>query len=235
MARCRPNHAQPRPEFPDQIGRCGFVRRGGARRGPYGPDRDGGALRHLLAAAFACAACLAIGGPGGARSQPMWSGPVVAGLPARDIVAIVRASGYEPSGRPVRRPGIYVVRALDPGRHAFDLTLDARSGRIVAVRPVARAVPMGRTVQPPYGAYRLRRPYVFGPVPSPFEDPVGFEDATGALPAPPRAIPSAGRDMSVRAAAVLPLPRPRPVAAEPAQPAEPAASPVSMPPVTPLE
>ena len=194
-------------------------------------------MRYPFVALLACAACLGMAAPHAARSDPIrpdpvGSAPTVTGLPVAEILTIVRSSGYAPAGRPVRQPGIYVVRALDRDDRNVDLTLDAGTGRILAVRRVALTQPT-----PGSGASQFRRRYVYGPMAGPFDDSAGFEDATGALPLPPRSIPGvkSAAPKSSRSAAVLPLPRARPTAAAPQPSAEPPPSATAMPPVTPLE
>lgn len=192
-----------------------------------------------------------------AHAEPIAPAPFVAGLPPYEILTIIRSTGFEPVGRPIRRPGVYVVRAVDPYDQAVDLTVDARTGRILTVRRrVGPAMPAyapampGYGPPPRYGAYGPPRPYVHGPRGTGLADSAGFEDATGTIPLPPRAIPAPGGQKAGHSAAMLPLPRPRPVesasaaltgpelpaALQAAAPEPPKASgPPAMPPVAPLE
>jgi hypothetical protein len=171
--------------------------------------------------------------------------PEVAGLPQFEIVAMLRSAGFEPLARPVRGAGVFFVRALDPYDDDVRLTVDARSGRIMAVRSMSVAPVYG---PPAYRGYPDVHRRAFG-------DGAGFEDATGALPVPPRAVPGGGSTFGHRS--TLPLPRPRPsqaMAAPSASPTPAAAAPkpadaapasdkpaaaapggVELPPVTPLE
>jgi hypothetical protein len=151
---------------------------------------------------------------GAADAQPL-PGEVV-GLPPRVIVAMLRSDGFAPLGRPVRGEGVFFVRALDPDDNDVRLTIDARTGRILAARSMIAMAPLD---QPPvYGAYpgapRRQLPTT-----------AGFADVTGALPVPPKSVPSGS------AAHKTPLPRPRPQAIA----AVPAAPPVAAPPVKPAE
>jgi hypothetical protein len=180
---------------------------------------------------------------GPASAQPLR--PEVAGLPPFEIVAILRSAGFEPLARPVRGAGVFFVRALDPNDDDVRLTVDARSGRIMAVRSMSVAASVYRP------SMHRGYPAVHG---RPFDDGAGFEDATGALPIPPRAVPGGGTTFGYKS--TLPLPRPRPSQAmatpSAAKPAEAAPKPteaapasdkpaaaakggVELPPVTPLE
>ncbi|MDQ2082989.1 hypothetical protein RA307_22620 [Xanthobacteraceae bacterium Astr-EGSB] len=196
-------------------------------------------MRPVLVASFFAAAF--IGTAVSAVAEPLR--PVVAGLPPYEIVAILRAAGFEPVVRPVRGAGVFFVRALAPDDEDVRVTVEARTGRILEVHP------MGYARAPFPGGYRLASPRVY------YDRSAGFEDMTGALPVPPRGVPGGATHLNARKAATPPLPRPRPgeaVAAAPvAQPAEtvappaptpepakattPAPGPIEFPPVTPLE
>lgn len=194
-------------------------------------------MRRLFLALLASATCL--GAPDAVRCDPIDPGPAIAGLPTFDILALVRSSGFAPIGRPVRRAGAYVVLALDPYDRPVRLTIDARDGRVVAVRSASMAPAIAGYEVPPASFYG-RRGYAHGPLAGRLDDRAGFEDAAGALPLPPRSIPSPrpGLPNVSRSAAVLPLPRPRPADAGIAhQPPElpKVQADTAMPPVTPLE
>lgn len=136
-------------------------------------------------------------------------------LPAHEIVTIIRSDGFEPLGRPVRRGPVYEVQAIDDFDTRVRVVVDARTGYIVAVRPVVIRL-RGAAFYPP------RR--VWGP---PYEevDP----------PLPPALVPGQRVDPPVRSAAIAPVtppvPRPRPagkienkaIEAEKAGPDKPAA------------
>jgi hypothetical protein len=201
-------------------------------------------LKSILVASFFAVAIAGAASPAAAEPRP----PVRVGLPPYEIVAMLRAAGFEPVVRPVRGAGVFFVRALAPDDADVRVTVEARTGRILEVQPMGYAGP------PFVRGYRLAAP-------RPYDDPsLGFEDATGALPVPPRGIPGARSEPHVgRKAAVPPLPRPRPgeaVASAPAkatgpQPPEvaatatapstppetavPATDRIEFPPVTPLE
>lgn len=57
-------------------------------------------------------------------------------LPAYEILTIIRSTGFEPVGRPVRKGRRYEVDAIDPYDADVRLTVNARTGRIIAVRDI---------------------------------------------------------------------------------------------------
>ncbi|HUI95566.1 MAG TPA: hypothetical protein VLX44_07425 [Xanthobacteraceae bacterium] len=115
-------------------------------------------------------------------------------LPPNRIIAIVRATGFDPMGNPTRNGDVYVLRALDPNDIAYRLVIDARTGRTVSMRQIAMPGPY--EVVP--ASARNRGPYswIFGP---------GDAGGVGA-PRPPRAVPQAAPHQDT----ATPLPRPRP-------------------------
>jgi hypothetical protein len=197
-------------------------------------------VRHLIVATLMLAACLAVAAPGPGHCKPIDPGPAIAGLPANEILNIIRSRGFEPIGPPVRRPGLYVVLALDSYDRVVRLTVDARSARVVAVRPASMAPAMvGYGPPPVYPAYG-RGGYAYGNLADRFGDPAVIENAIGAPPLPPRynPTPQPRAPQARNATAVLPLPRPRPADATGAQEAltpPKAQTGTAMPPVTPLE
>ena len=74
-----------------------------------------------------------------------------AGLPPQEVAAIVRSTGLEPLGRPLRQGPVYVSRALDPSGQEVRVIINAQLGRVVRVVPVtgAEGMPPGG---PPQGA-----------------------------------------------------------------------------------
>src|SRR4029450_5532873 len=70
---------------------------------------------------------------------------------------IVRSTGLEPLGRPVRQGQAYAVRAVDDAGEEVRVIVDARLGRIVKVVPL---------MEPRY-AMPLLRPPAFGRPPRP--------------------------------------------------------------------
>src|SRR6266487_4293339 len=58
-------------------------------------------------------------------------------LPPHEIVTIVRSTGLEPIGRPVRQGPAYALRAVDPAGEEVRVIVNAYMGRIVKVIPVS--------------------------------------------------------------------------------------------------
>jgi hypothetical protein len=129
-------------------------------------------------------------------------------LPPREIIEIVRSDGFDPLGQPVRRGPNYVLRAVDDTDREVRLVINARSGDILSVTPVATAsrlppsASMGpyeqvapRYVPPgPPGAYRGGPPVVYeddGP-PGYGRPPAPVPNASSgyARPQNPNAVPA---------------------------------------------
>jgi hypothetical protein len=140
-------------------------------------------------------------------------------LPPHEVITIVRSTGLEPLGRPVRRGPVYTIRAVDPaGGEELRVIVDAQVGNVVRMVPVV--MPRGVPVVRPPGRVAMA-PDAYGPnarMPLPGAD----GPALSAAP-PPDGASSAGP----------PLPRPRPKLATADTPADkpasaaPAASPGS--------
>jgi hypothetical protein len=150
--------------------------------------------------------------------------PATAGiLPPAEILTEVRQEGFYPVGRPVRRGRVYVLFAIDQDDMDVRLTVDGASGQVLWVTgAVARFGGPGY-----YGHRSVWR-----------EHP----------PVPPADIPTAGSRSSFGSAGTHhtslkrfpPLPRTRPAdlagdSVLPARGSSPAAPPVTMVPVAPLE
>jgi hypothetical protein len=60
-------------------------------------------------------------------------------LPPDGVLAIVRSKGLEPLSRPQRHGATYALSALDPADRKVQVTVDARSGRILSVSPTGGA------------------------------------------------------------------------------------------------
>jgi len=86
-------------------------------------------VRHRLA--FVVVTALAIGAPSGLLAQ---GAPGV--LPPFEVLTILRSTGLEPVGRPVRRGGEYLQRAIDTDGTHVQVVVDARAGDILSVTPV---------------------------------------------------------------------------------------------------
>ena len=136
-------------------------------------------------------------------------------LPPYEVAAIVRSTGLEPLGRPVRQGQAYAVRAVDEAGEEVRVIVDARLGRIVKVIPLMEpryAVPL---LRPPFG--RPPRPLAMVPDAG-IEGPEFNGPGVGGLAAGR----PAGAPHAPAAQAGPPLPRPRPkVAATESQPAKP--------------
>jgi hypothetical protein len=124
------------------------------------------------------------------------------GVPPHEVLTIVRSTGLEPLGRPMRQGPVYVTRALDPAGGEVRVIVNAELGRVVRIVPVTMprygvpvVRPPGRIAMAPDGGPGVRVP--------------GADALGGTSPAAPGAAP---HDSSVTAAP--PLPRPRPKLAE---------------------
>ena len=163
-----------------------------------------GLLLILCAAPFASASA--------ASAEPAGMTGPADGLAPREILAIVRSSGFDPVSRPVRNGRTFTLRALDRYELELNLVVDARTGRVVSAKEAAA---------PPYAARGGLRPAY-----SPYGAPVyarifGSPEAGFGSPRPPRTVPGAQVVPSVagvkpqeKAAARAPLPRPRPYVVE---------------------
>lgn len=119
-------------------------------------------------------------------------------LPPHEIITIVRSTGFDPLGQPVRRGQNYVLRAIDEYDREVDLLVSARSGELLSVHPVSvasRTPPgprAGGTVGP-----NERMPPGYVPPPSayrggpPIIDEDDDEEPAIAAPRPPASVPGA--------------------------------------------
>lgn len=147
------------------------------------------------------AAAMAVGASAaGAQERFGHAAPGARLLPAHEIITILRSTGFDPVGRPVRVGSRYEVQAFDPDDFEVRLVVDGRSGRILTVRDGEEAWPMG---PPPYphGGFRQTAgrfgPLSYGPPLYP-----------GGL-MPPRGIP-ARRSSAKVDPQKAPVPRSRP-------------------------
>lgn len=170
-----------------------------------------------------------LAGAGAVTAEPLRLAQAAAVLPPFEVITIVRSLGLDPLGRPVRQGGTYVLRALDDFDREMRVVVDARSGRVLSAVPVVSSSAWRRgrdgwldedaRLVPPRGVPGGRRT-----VPRPFDD--DDDDDFAATPPPasaPPAVIRAPRDGDRtdsipatrsapprRAAAVTPVPRPRP-------------------------
>jgi hypothetical protein len=125
-------------------------------------------------------------------------------LPAFEVNTIVRSMGFDPTGAPVLRGPVYVIRAIDDDDVPLRITVDARSGRVLTVTELAPNDPynapgrIGSYPIPPGGVasvpdYRPARTY------------------RAPAPLPPTAAPPPIRQTAVNPR--TPTPRPRPARA----------------------
>ena len=144
-------------------------------------------MKHKIALCAGLVAALAVSGHALAQPAPppAYPGAVYpsAGLPPHEIVTIVRSTGLEPLGSPVRQGPAYALRAVDPAGEEVRVIVDAQRGRIVKVIPLMApryAMPLMR---PPYG--RPPRPMAMVPE--------GYGPYPRAMVPPRRRRPSAER------------------------------------------
>ena len=102
-----------------------------------GREMDGRTVVKTCTLVTLCALSLATAGTARADPTSARADPGLDGLPPNRILAMVRATGLDPMGRPERSGELYVVRALDPNDIAYRLLIDARTGRTVSMREIA--------------------------------------------------------------------------------------------------
>src|SRR4029078_10983074 len=108
-----------------------FGRRSGALihgNAPTGDDGGGNFVKRKMI--YAALAVLALSAPAAAQGY----GP--GGLPPHEILTILRSTGLDPLGQPVRRGPNYVLRAIDDSDREVSVVLSARSGDVLSVTPV---------------------------------------------------------------------------------------------------
>jgi hypothetical protein len=166
-----------------------------------------------------CAAPLAWAGEASADPATAAQSAAVEGLAPHEILAMVRASGFDPVGRPVRNGRTFTLRAFDRYDLELNLVVEARSGRVLSANEIAAPRDAARRGTMPAYDPRDAAP-VYGRIFGPPE--AGF-----GSPRPPRNVPGAPSVQSApatpsvanvkpqeKAAARPPLPRPRPYVAE---------------------
>jgi len=176
----------------------------------------------ILFCAIVAAFALLVAQPGLAQVfPPPYPGAMYPGdgaLPPHEIVTIVRSTGLEPVGRPVRQGPAYALRAVDPAGEEVRVIVNAYMGRIVKVVPVSG---------PRYAMPLMRPPFGQPPRPIAMVPDGEFDDFTpigrGALQAGPGA--SAPHDPATQAGPPLPRPRPKVASNEATLPPTPVAGP----------
>lgn len=138
-------------------------------------------------------------------------------IPAGQVVAILRSTGYSPLGQVTQRGWIYTVAALDPNGEDGRLIIDARTGRIMRFIPAMEV------------DARLsdRMAMMYGPPGPPPVTGVGYEYRRGSLldlrrsPRPPASVPRAAKRSAPNVATGPAAGSPAQQAAGPAQPSAP--------------
>ena len=175
-----------------------------------GSSSGGFALRCPIA--LAAVAILGLVPFGSLTAQPLmpYPSPYYPGYPGAygevppyEVLAIVRSKGLAPLGRPRRQGTAYALRALDPSDREVQVTVDARTGRILRVV----ATPGADAMAPP-------NPIPSGPMApeenasssrlAPYPNPA--EERTGALPPLPRPRPKTADTPSLSASAADSVP-----------------------------
>ena len=103
---------------------------------------------------YAALAVLALSAPAAAQGyEPGYEpGFEPGGLPPHEILTILRSTGFDPLGQPVRRGPNYVLRAIDDNDREVRVVVNARSGDILSVTPVEIA---SRMPPPPRGGVSM--------------------------------------------------------------------------------
>src|SRR5215468_10964913 len=121
-------------------------------------------------------------------------------VPPHEVYNIIREAGFSPLGIPRQRGFVYTIAVIDRGGEDGRLVIDARSGRIL------RFVPAWRRGAPYDGDGAWNSSY--GP-PGPLPPAPGLRSSLN----PPASAPQV-------ASRSVPVPKPSPLAAKPAEPAE---------------
>ncbi len=134
-----------------------------------------------LAAAAAASLAAFLPAPAAAQAQ----------LPSYEVATIVRSMGLDPVGSPARRGPVYVQRALDGYGQPLTVTVDARSGYVISVQPLAAAGPYaGRPrAYPPEPYYPAPYP-AYGPPPPAGPRVIYAPRESYNVPRPPAPVPS---------------------------------------------
>jgi protein transport protein SEC31 len=93
-------------------------------------------------------------------------------LRPREIMGVLRSTGFDPLDRPVRRGPNYVLRAIDGNDREVTLVIDGRNGRILSATPTRTASRMPPGVPPGAGMGEWQRM------------PPGYTPPPGTVPQP---------------------------------------------------
>lgn len=141
---------------------------------------------------FAALAVLALSAPAAAEPLRLAQAGTPGFLVPRQVIAIVRSTGFDPLDRPMRRGPHYLVRAIDNRDREVTVVVSGLSGEIVSVTPATIGSQM-----PPRGAVGRyeRTPPGYGPQPGSrgvysAGEPVGGDDPSSVYaPRPPAPVP----------------------------------------------
>ena len=103
---------------------------------------------------YAALAVLAFSAPAGAEPIRLAQAYEAGALPPHEILTILRSTGLDPLGQPVRRGPNYVLRAVDESDREVSVVVGARSGAILSTTLVAAPsrAPLG---PPPRGGVSM--------------------------------------------------------------------------------
>jgi formin 2 len=143
---------------------------------------------------FAALAVLALSAPAAAEPLRLAQAGAPGFLAPRQVIAIVRSTGFDPLDRPMRRGPHYLVRAIDNRDREVTVVVSGLSGEIVSVTPATMGSQM-----PPRGAVGRyeRTPPGYGPPPGSRSvysagEPVAGDDPSSVYaPRPPAPVPGA--------------------------------------------
>src|SRR5258708_7498215 len=123
---------------------------------------------------YTALAVLALSMPAAAQGYQPGAKPPGA-MPPYEILTMLRSTGFDPIGQPVRRGPNYMLRAIDDNDREVNLVINARSGDIVSVTPIQTASRMPPGVS--MGPYERMAPgYVPPGGPPGYGRPVGDAD-----------------------------------------------------------
>jgi hypothetical protein len=157
---------------------------------------------------YATLAMLAMSAPALAEPMRLAQAYERGTLPPEEILDILRSGGFDPLGQPLRRGPNYVLRAVDDTDREVRVVINARSGDILSVTPVATAsrLPPSGSMGPyermapgylppgPPGVYRGGPPVVYeddGPPPGYGRPPAPVPNVRSGSVRPPN--PNAAR------------------------------------------